>query len=120
MVADKKDKWGVKRTCPECNAKFYDLGKNPIICPTCKAEFNPEELAKHSFAAKAKRAKKATPLLDEDDDVEVKFTDDDVIDEALEDSDDDLAVIEDTSDISDDSHDMAEVIGNLDKNGLGE
>ncbi len=28
---------GIKRTCQnsECNARFYDLGSNPIVCPIC-------------------------------------------------------------------------------------
>ena len=26
---------GTKRICAGCSAKFYDLGKDPIICPTC-------------------------------------------------------------------------------------
>ena len=26
---------GTKRICAGCAAKFYDLGKDPIVCPTC-------------------------------------------------------------------------------------
>jgi uncharacterized protein (TIGR02300 family) len=26
---------GTKRICAGCSAKFYDLGKDPIVCPTC-------------------------------------------------------------------------------------
>jgi uncharacterized protein (TIGR02300 family) len=26
---------GTKRVCTGCAAKFYDLGKDPIVCPTC-------------------------------------------------------------------------------------
>jgi uncharacterized protein (TIGR02300 family) len=26
---------GTKRTCTGCAAKFYDLSKDPIVCPTC-------------------------------------------------------------------------------------
>src|SRR2546421_9634673 len=26
---------GTKRICAGCRAKFYDLGKDPIVCPTC-------------------------------------------------------------------------------------
>jgi uncharacterized protein (TIGR02300 family) len=35
---------GTKRTCqnPECGARFYDLNRNPIICPICQS---PYELA---------------------------------------------------------------------------
>lgn len=26
---------GTKRLCPHCGAKFYDLAKDPIVCPKC-------------------------------------------------------------------------------------
>jgi uncharacterized protein (TIGR02300 family) len=26
---------GTKRLCANCGTKFYDLGKNPIVCPKC-------------------------------------------------------------------------------------
>ena len=26
---------GTKRLCPHCGAKFYDLDKDPIVCPKC-------------------------------------------------------------------------------------
>jgi uncharacterized protein (TIGR02300 family) len=34
-----KPELGTKRLCAGCNAKFYDLHKNPIVCPTCEAIF---------------------------------------------------------------------------------
>jgi exodeoxyribonuclease V len=34
-------KFGVKRQCPACAAKFYDMGKSPAKCPRCKAEVVP-------------------------------------------------------------------------------
>ena len=30
---------GTKRICLGCEAKFYDLGKTPIVCPTCETVF---------------------------------------------------------------------------------
>jgi uncharacterized protein (TIGR02300 family) len=30
---------GTKRTCPNCAARFYDLLKNPILCPKCGTSF---------------------------------------------------------------------------------
>ena len=30
---------GTKRICAGCAAKFYDLGKEPIVCPTCETVF---------------------------------------------------------------------------------
>ncbi|MEZ5922441.1 MAG: TIGR02300 family protein [Parvularculaceae bacterium] len=37
---------GVKRDCPECGARFYDLNKEPAHCPKCDNEFIPEPLLK--------------------------------------------------------------------------
>ncbi|EGF91791.1 hypothetical protein ABI_02230 [Asticcacaulis biprosthecium C19] len=34
---------GTKQICPNCTAKFYDLGKRPAHCPRCAFEFDPEE-----------------------------------------------------------------------------
>ena len=34
-----KPELGTKRLCAGCNAKFYDLLKTPIVCPTCEAVF---------------------------------------------------------------------------------
>ncbi len=28
---------GNKRTCQQCGTKFFDLNKNPVICPKCGA-----------------------------------------------------------------------------------
>jgi len=46
-----KPELGTKRDCPSCSAKFYDLNRNPVVCPKCKHEFVPDS------GAKAKRAK---------------------------------------------------------------
>jgi uncharacterized protein (TIGR02300 family) len=36
-----KPELGTKRLCASCGAKFYDLSKNPIICPKCETVFEP-------------------------------------------------------------------------------
>ena len=41
-----KPEWGKKRICSSCNTKYYDLNKSPIICPSCGAEFNPNDYLK--------------------------------------------------------------------------
>ena len=41
-----KPEWGIKRVCPSCNIKYYDFNKNPIICPKCEFEFDPDLLLK--------------------------------------------------------------------------
>ncbi|MBX3505531.1 MAG: TIGR02300 family protein [Parvibaculum sp.] len=46
-----KPELGTKRDCPSCGAKFYDLNKNPVVCPKCKHEYVPDA------GPKARRAK---------------------------------------------------------------
>ncbi|MDI7775916.1 TIGR02300 family protein [Asticcacaulis sp. EMRT-3] len=37
---------GTKQVCPNCTAKFYDLGKHPAHCPRCDFEFDQEEVVR--------------------------------------------------------------------------
>ena len=41
-----KPELGVKRDCPECGIRFYDLNKEPAHCPKCQHAFTPEALLK--------------------------------------------------------------------------
>jgi uncharacterized protein (TIGR02300 family) len=34
-----KPELGIKRLCGSCGAKFYDLNKDPIVCPKCSTVF---------------------------------------------------------------------------------
>jgi hypothetical protein len=34
-----KPEWGEKRECPECGARFYDLKRDPVICPKCETPY---------------------------------------------------------------------------------
>ena len=36
-----KPELGVKRLCANCGAKFYDLHRDPIVCPKCASLFVP-------------------------------------------------------------------------------
>ncbi len=92
-----KPEWGFKRMCLSCGAKFYDMKKSPIICPSCEAVFDPEAATKlkrgrgHVPEEKVKKEAKVAEVADDDDD------DIDVLDD-----DDDDGVLEDTSDLDDD------------------
>ncbi len=35
---------GTKRTCqnPECGSRFYDLNRNPVVCPICQTAYQIE------------------------------------------------------------------------------
>ena len=71
-----KAEWGVKRTCLGCGARFYDLKRDPIVCPKCEVEFEivvapKPRRAKPAAAAKAAvkaAAEKTENLIDDNDD----------------------------------------------------
>jgi uncharacterized protein (TIGR02300 family) len=46
---------GTKRTCqnPECGSRFYDLNRDPIICPICQSVFQLNAAAETVAAAPA-------------------------------------------------------------------
>ena len=48
-----KPELGTKRQCLSCAAKFYDLGRDPILCPKCGAQFQLAQLARRPEPAKA-------------------------------------------------------------------
>ena len=91
-----KAKLGEKRICNKCSAKFYDLEKNPIVCPACNKEFDPN-------ATKLKR-KSEKP---QEKEPEVKAEKEEIDVENVDEMDMD-DVLEDTSDLEDD-HDIAVV-----------
>lgn len=93
-----KEEWGVKRACPKCSVRFYDLQNDPMTCPSCDAEFTLESLidaAKSRGVVKAKVVSPKAPApATTDDDLEVVLDDDDeeadasVGDDLLDDDDD--------------------------------
>ena len=41
-----KAEWGLKRLCPGCATRYYDMKKNPPVCPSCGTPFDPENLVR--------------------------------------------------------------------------
>jgi uncharacterized protein (TIGR02300 family) len=98
-----KDEWGVKRVCPTCSTRFYDLQHDPMTCPNCGSVFTIESLT----AAKAKvlRPEKLKPEPVDMEDLPEMDTEEDVIegddelgDEILEDEEDSVD-LEDIADV---------------------
>jgi uncharacterized protein (TIGR02300 family) len=88
----------MKRICPSCGSRYYDMKKVPPVCPSCKTVFDPENLLR------ARRGRATDKKL------AVKDAADDVIDDlpiADGDSAED-AVIEDAEELGDD--DVEEVV----------
>ncbi|MEM9619394.1 MAG: TIGR02300 family protein [Pseudomonadota bacterium] len=111
-----KPELGVKRDCPECGARFYDLNKEPAHCPKCDHEFIPEALLKPRKSPKEEAeaektddpAKPAQETSLESADKEQKAVESkkraSLDDDENDDDDDELADIEDI-DIADDDDD---------------
>ena len=86
-----KPEWGLKRTCLGCSERFYDMQRDPIVCPSCEAEFDPLALVRPRRAraaaasqAKAKAKAKAAEALTLDDTADSENAAEVVEDEALE------------------------------------
>ena len=82
--------WGVKRTCLSCAARFYDLGRDPIICPKCGAEFDLAALVP-PVRGRGKKAEKAAPVKEAEAETTEDLVDDEDegLDEAVEEIEDD-------------------------------
>jgi len=99
-----KDEWGVKRVCPSCNTRFYDMQSDPMTCPSCGASFTLESLLsdrpKVIEKAKAEEAPEEA-ILDTDDAVLDDDSDDDiaVTDDLLEEDEDDTVNLDDLADV---------------------
>lgn len=62
MIVAKVD-LGEKQACPECEKNFYDLAKQPAVCPYCTHSFDPSTVS-------AKVAVVAPSNVDEPEEVE--------------------------------------------------
>ncbi len=104
-----KEEWGVKRACPKCAVRFYDLQNDPMTCPACGAEFSVESLLDtgKSRVAASKETKAKDPVVDEAD-VVLDDSDDDVAtpdDDLLDDDDDDTVNLEEIADVAKEEED---------------
>lgn len=41
-----KSEWGLKRICPNCGVRYYDMKKKNPTCPSCGTVFDPEALVR--------------------------------------------------------------------------
>ncbi|UEM02358.1 TIGR02300 family protein [Skermanella rosea] len=119
-----KPEWGTKRICPNCGARYYDLRKDPPVCPSCGTTFDPEALLKSRRArpAPVEEVVKKAPADTEDEeetvdagDGELEEADDEVaVDDLDEEADEpvqeeDDVLLEDASELGDED-DMGEVV----------
>jgi uncharacterized protein (TIGR02300 family) len=114
-----KPEWGTKRICPSCGARYYDLMRDPVVCPKCSTPFDPEAFLK------ARRSRPAVPVEKEiepvgADDIdadleadEVETVEEEEEDVPLDETEEEEELIEDASELGEDEDDMAEVIDNV-------
>lgn len=60
-----KAEWGQKRICPSCNSRYYDMKKNPPVCPSCGTVFDPEILLRARRGRSADKKAAAAPVPEE-------------------------------------------------------
>jgi uncharacterized protein (TIGR02300 family) len=117
-----KPEWGTKRICLGCGARFYDMNRDPIVCPACSSVFDPAVQTRPRRTRAAPAVAKVAPVVvEEEAEVEEEVVVDDEVesegeDEAVAGESDDEdeeeeeadAAIEDVSELGDD--DMTDVI----------
>ena len=115
-----KPEWGTKRICPSCGTRYYDLLREPVVCPKCSTPYDPEAFLKSRRARPAAPVEKEVePIGAEDLDAEVETEEAEMPEEEeeavpLEESEEeDEEIIEDASELGEDEDDMAEVIENV-------
>ncbi len=92
-----KPEWGKKHRCSSCGKPFYDMQRDPIVCPGCGERHIPVKLLKSrktTQAAVSEKTKPVDPDL-EDDLEEIDFDlpgEDDISDED-DDEDDDISAV---------------------------
>src|SRR3954452_7951708 len=116
-----KPEWGTKRICPSCGTRYYDLMRDPVVCPKCATPFDPEAFLK------SRRTRPAAPVEKELEPVGAEEIDADLETEEaepaeeeeegvpLEENEEEEELIEDASELGEDEDDMAEVIENVEE-----
>src|SRR6516164_4209993 len=113
MVA--KPEWGTKRICPSCGTRYYDLLREPVICPKCSTPYDPEAFLKSRRARPIPPAEKELGSVGTGElDTELETEEADVVEEEdeavpLEEAE------EEDEELGEDEDDMAEVIENVEE-----
>ena len=126
-----KAEWGTKRLCPNCGTRYYDMRKEPPVCPSCATVFDPEALLRSRRARPIPVEEPKRPAVvreeegeeaeteeveavEEEADVLVEGTEDEIPVEGIEEDeeaaeDEEDVLIEDTSELGDED-DVGEVV----------
>lgn len=100
-----KPEWGAKHLCLSCGIRYYDMSASPVVCPKCGTEAPSETAAKPRRSRKAKKpaapVQKAPPA-------KAELEEDDLEDVETDDEEDEI--IEDASELDDESEDVTKVL----------
>ncbi|MGH6981941.1 MAG: TIGR02300 family protein [Stellaceae bacterium] len=139
-----KPEWGLKRLCPNCGTRYYDMRHDPIVCPKCGAHFDAEAVVKTRRSRAAVVTETALgPIVAEEVDPELVAAiasedvpdvlppttdgtveiesdvegeaDEEAVEGEAETEEEEQEVLEDASELGEDEDDMAEVIENVDE-----
>jgi uncharacterized protein (TIGR02300 family) len=118
-----KPEWGTKRICPACNTRYYDLLREPVVCPKCGTPYDPEAFLRSRRTRPAPVEKEIEPIGADEIDAELETEDTELVEEEeeeeavpiAENEEEDEEVLEDTSELGEDEDDMAEVIENVEE-----
>ena len=96
-----KPEWGSKRNCQACGAKFYDLNRDPAICPSCGTQFDAQsgQRGKRTRAAPAPKAPPPKPEAESEENLAIEEEDLDIV---VDDEGDDVLVSTEDLDSADD------------------
>jgi uncharacterized protein (TIGR02300 family) len=93
---------GAKQICPNCQSKFYDLGRRPAACPKCGTQFDPEEALK----TRRVRARTTAPDYEVEEEKPAKAAPDaeaDGFEDEVDDTPEVDAVVADPTEVDDDA-----------------
>ena len=123
-----KPEWGTKRKCQGCGAHFYDLRREPIVCPKCAVELKPQgqlrpprnrARAQPSAKPKVQPATVADEVPAAETEVEIELVgaaaDDGTVASKKDTGEDDEEVVEDVSELGEDKDDLLEVMDNVEE-----
>ncbi|WP_298260516.1 TIGR02300 family protein [uncultured Litoreibacter sp.] len=107
-----KEEWGVKRVCPSCQVRFYDLQKDPLTCPSCEHEFTLESVTgnkSRTMQADKPDAQNKDNVVDDAEEViledDEEDNDADLGDDVLEDDDEDTVSLDELADVASEDDD---------------
>ena len=98
-----KKEWGTKRLCRACGARFYDMRKDPIFCPSCGELFEilpPGRVRRQRSTPKERSQPENTAVLPEDTAETIDTKSEESIEIEIE-EDTDIPEVEDIDDIED-------------------